>query len=51
MAFEKGNKQGGRTKGAVNKVTQSARETVLRDFRRSKRAFIRSVRESASGVT
>ncbi len=29
MAFEKGNKQGGRTKGAVNKVTQNARELFL----------------------
>ena len=27
--FEKGNKAGGRTKGAVNKVTQSARELFL----------------------
>lgn len=29
MAFEKGNKLGGRTKGAENKLTQSAREVFL----------------------
>jgi len=29
MAFKKGNSEGGRTKGAVNKITQTSRELFL----------------------